>query len=361
MLVFLTLQSCADWAAQSATSGIYATIGNFDGVHLGHQSLVRETVMQAKKAKHATLLITFEPHPLRVLGKESEIPLALNTTAQRLELVAELGVEAVLLLPFTPDFAKLTAQDFLDGVLTPLNVHALFIGHDFRMGSDQADAEKLTLSGAAQKHNMDVRQVEAVLSHDTPVSSTRIRQALLHGNVEIASALLGRPHAVRGAVVHGEGRGGPLLGFPTANMVVENVMMPKPAAYATSARLVCAEPNFCKHDVWQWDGREWADFSCSCTLSEPFAPSISFTEYAQSYASITSFGRNPTFAGKRLTLETFIIDFSADIYDRMLEISFLQTLREEKKFSSPQDLIAQLHSDVKMRQSLPDELWKVSF
>lgn len=334
MRVFQSIEPCAAWGS----GGICATIGNFDGVHVGHQALVRQTSTQAKKSGHHALVITFEPHPLRVLGKD--VPLSLNAPAQRLELLAALGVDAVLLLPFTRELAGLAAKDFLESVLTSLNVRELFIGHDFRMGCDHAGADKLDEYAAAL--GIEVEQVDAVLHQGAPVSSTRIRQALANGDIALANAMLGRPHAVRGMVVHGEGRGGPLLGFPTANMVLEEVMMPKPAAYATTAHVLGPEPDFVpRGSTWTWDGQVWSA-----------GESARATPPRQRYASITSFGRNPTFAGKRLTLETFLLDFSADIYGQTLEVAFLQILREEKKFSGPQELIAQLHADVATRRDL---------
>ena len=162
-------------------------------------------------------------------------------------------------------------------------------------------------------------QVEAVMAGDAPVSSTRIRKALAEGRLDEANALLGRPFSVRGEVVHGAGRGGPLLGVPTANLdLVDAQAMPAPAAYATSARLL--------------DGPEEERFW---------------------RMAVTSFCKNPTFDGTHLTLETHILDFQGDIYGRQLEVRFMGELRKEKRFNGLDALIAQLKADMDQRRTMP--------
>ncbi len=296
---------------QGAWTSCTATVGNFDGVHRGHQALLSSTVKNARERQVPAVAITFDPHPVSVLSARA--PKELCSTAQRLEYMEELGIDAVLLLPFTKELASRGADDFCRHVLEEsLAVSELFVGYDFRMGRDQAGADALR---ACIPH---VTQVEAVLVDGAPVSSTRIRKALAEGRLDEANLLLGRPFSVQGEVVHGEGRGGPLLGIPTANLDVPHTQaMTAPAVYATSARLLDGE-----------GAGEWR-------------------------MSVTSFCKNPTFDGSALTLETHIMDFSGDIYGRELEVRFLAKLRQDRRFDGLDALIAQLHADMDERRRLP--------
>lgn len=296
---------------KGAWTSCTATVGNFDGVHLGHQALLRRTVENARARNVPAVAVTFAPHPVSVLS--SRAPKELCSTAQRLEYMNALGVDAVLLLPFTKELAARGAGEFCRSVLEEgLAASELFIGYDFRMGRDQAGMDVLK---TCIPH---VTQVQAVIMDGAPVSSTRIRKALAEGRLDEANALLGRPFSVQGEVVHGEGRGGPLLGIPTANLDVPHTQaMTAPAVYATSARLLDGEGA----GVW--------------------------------HMSVTSFCKNPTFDGSTLTLETHIMDFSGDIYGRELEVRFLARLRQDRRFDGLDALIAQLHADMDERRGLP--------
>lgn len=305
------------------------TIGNFDGVHLGHESLILRTVTRARELGLPSLLITFEPHPAQVLSTR-EVP-GLSSRIQRLERFALLGVDLALLLPFTREFAARSAQEFCCQVLAEtLHVRQLVLGYDFCMGSDQAGAEELV--GFGREFGFDVSCVSPVMYEGAPVSSSRIRRAVESGYLEHARAMLGRPYAVRGEIVHGAGRGGPLLGFATANMDVRGLVMPPPAVYATSTAMA----SFPALD------------ENGCTEVEP-----PFTEPLM--PSMTSFGHNPTFGEGSLTLETHILDFRDDIYGRHMELLFLGKLRDEMKFSGPEALIAQLDADREARRMFQPE------
>lgn len=297
--------------AQAAWDCCTATVGNFDGVHLGHQELLHRTVEHAHAEGMPAVAVTFDPHPASVLCACA--PKVLCSTAQRLEYLEAEGVDAVLLLPFNRELAARSADDFCRRVLQEgLGVRDLFIGYDFRMGRDHAGADRL---GELFAH---VTQVGAVMKDGAPVSSTRIRKALAEGRLEEANRLLGRPFSVQGEVVHGEGRGGPLLGIPTANLDVAPAQaMTAPAVYATSARLLDGE-----------GAGEWR-------------------------MAVTSFCKNPTFDGSALTLETHLMDFSGDIYGRRLEVRFLALLRKDRRFDGLDALIAQLHADMDERRNLP--------
>ena len=310
----ITARNPGELRSSASFDACVATIGNFDGVHLGHQELLRQTTSQARKKGLPSVVITFDPHPASVLS--SHPPRVLCSTAQRLEYMEEQGVDAVLVLSFDQAMASQPASWFCRHVLgDALNVRELFVGYDFRMGHDRAGAARIRELGMEK---YAVTQVGAVLLDGRPVSSTRIREALEGGRLEEANQLLGRPFAVRGTVVHGEGRGGPLLGIPTANLDVPRLMaMPVPAVYATSARLCSAE----KRGAW--------------------------------HMSVTSFCKNPTFGGSVLTLETHLLDFSADLYGQELEVRFMAELRKDRRFSGLDALVAQLHTDMDVRRTLP--------
>lgn len=325
MLVVSTPGECgrAAWK-EDGPCPFVVTIGNFDGVHLGHQALISRTVRRARQLGLLALAVTFDPHPAGVLTGRP--PRALASTEQRLEIMDALGVDVALVLPFTRDLAAVPARDFCRKVLVEaLDARVLFIGYDFSLGCDRAGPMQLTEIG--QELGFDVMHIHAVMLNDAPISSTRIRNALAAGDLELANAMLGRPHAVRGMVVHGAGRGGPLLGVPTANMELGGVMLPQPAIYATTARVAT--------------GAAQSGAPAPCPAADRGA-----------MPAVTSFGRNPTFAGGELTLETHILDFSADIYGEVLEVAFLKKLRQERKFAGPEALIAQLRADIEARRGL---------
>lgn len=296
--------------AKGAWDFCTATVGNFDGVHLGHQKLLRAAVQHAHALAMPAVAVTFGTHPASVLGECA--PKVLCSAQQRLEYLKACGIDAVLMLPFTKALASLTAGQFCLSVLKEgLCVRDLCIGYDFRMGRDRAGAKELS------EFFPCVIPVGAEMIDGEPVSSTRIRQNLAQGRLKEANSLLGRPFSVQGSIVHGQGRGGALLGIPTANLHVDDAQaMPAPAVYATSARLL---------EKGGWG--KWR-------------------------MSVSSFCKNPTFGASSLTLETHILDFSQDIYGRSLEVRFLSLMRKDRRFDGPDALIAQLHADIEERRSL---------
>lgn len=314
------------------------TIGNFDGVHLGHRYIIEHLKKFASSfayrkqffeenpellknyrlsldANPASCLITFKPHPAEVLGNKFFIPLM--TYEKRLETLKNFNLHCVEEIPFTKDFANKSAEEFCAYLVKKYKLAMLFIGHDLKLGHDRAGKEKLQELG--KKMGFAVYSHDALTQENNSaneiVSSTKIREALLSADIPKANAMLGHAYSLSGKVRHGFNRGGKLLGFPTANLLEDTLVVPKNGVYATKARIF--DPRF-----------------------------------PQEFHAMTNIGYNPTFNGKARSIETFIIDFDADIYDCDIEISFYQFLREEKKFNSLQELTDQLTADVHHAQKV---------
>lgn len=259
-------------------------IGTFDGVHLGH----RRVIQAAKAANLPTTVLTFDPHPRVVLGNQVEL---LTTLERRLELLGELGVET-LVVPFTPELALATPEEFAESILRPLGTKVVVAGANFRFGRGRSgDLDTLAELG------FDVRPVPLVEG----ISSSRIRQLLRAGEIEAAARLLGRPPEVEGTVVSGEARGG-TLGYPTANLAVPaELVVPAYGIYA---------------------GR------------------------AGDQRAAISIGVNPHYGGEERRVEAFLLDFDGDLYGRRLVLELWRRLRDERAFASEQELIDQIGRDV---------------
>jgi riboflavin kinase / FMN adenylyltransferase len=264
-------------------------IGTFDGVHRGH----RATIEGAIAAGPRSTVVTFDPHPRRVLGYEVEL---LTTLKRRIELIEEIGPDELLVLEFTPELSRLDPEAFVREVLEPLGAHVVVASEGFRFGkARRGDVNLLRDLG------LDVRLVEPVEA----VSSTRIRELLREGDVVGAAALLGRPHEVEGVVVTGDQRGG-TLGFPTANVSVEpGLLVPAYGIYVGS------------------------------TLGHRAAASI---------------GVNPHYGGSERRIEAFLLDFEGDIYGERLRLELWQRLRDERAFANEEELVQQIAADVEAAQ-----------
>jgi riboflavin kinase/FMN adenylyltransferase len=279
-------------------------IGNFDGVHLGHQALVRRIVERARGTDGTAVVLTFDPHPARVLAPE-RAPEALLTLAQRAELLAALGVDQLAVLPFDPGVAELAPAAFAELVLAgALGARAVVVGEQFRFGRGRS-GDIATLRAAGARLGFEVLPVTPILEAGLRVSSSRVRAALMGGDVELAGRLLGREPFVDGRVVRGDGRGGG-LGFPTANLDVLNQALPGPGVYAAWCRLPDGETRGAAANV----------------------------------------GRRPTFGGGALTVEAHLLDHAGDLYDRTLRLSFVRRLRGERRFAGRDQLIVQIGADV---------------
>ena len=291
------------------------SLGNFDGVHRGHARLVEETVREARATGGAPVVLTFDPHPARVLHPE-RAPATLVTLEQKAELLAGLGVDRLAVLPFTPALAALDAEAFAREVLRGcLGAAVVVVGSNFRFGRGRAgDAVVLTTLGSAL--GFRVHSVDAVQHEGAPISSTRIRAALAGGDVAEAARMLGHRFFVDGAVVAGDGRGR-TIGFPTANVEPRNETLPAPGVYA-----------------------------CSLAIGEE-----------PPRAAVANLGRRPTFGAGPSRLEVHVLDFDRDLYGSDVRVAFVARLRDEKRFAGPEELVRQIADDVaRARQVLADAI-----
>ncbi|QJA06359.1 bifunctional riboflavin kinase/FAD synthetase [Thermosulfurimonas marina] len=280
-----------------------ATLGNFDGVHLGHQALIKETLHLAREMGGTPLAVTFEPHPRRILRPEDPPPL-LTTFEERLELFEAYGLSRVLVIPFGPELASLPPEEFVEEYLVDgLGLKGLVVGFNYRFGhARRGDAALLKRLG--EKWGFEVRVVPPQKIEGLMVSSSLIRELLLQGEVERAARLLGRPYRLKGRVVPGEARGR-TLGFPTANLEPPpEKLLPARGVYAVRV---------------QWAGKWWK--------------------------AVMNLGQRPTFGGRRLCLEVHLFDFQGDLYGETLTVEFMRFLRPERKFASPAELRAQILED----------------
>jgi riboflavin kinase/FMN adenylyltransferase len=275
------------------------TLGNFDGVHVGHQALIAQA-----RALGEAVVFTFEPHPAKVLQPEMA-PRLITPTARKLELFESLGVAAVLVQPFTLAYAATPPQAFEAALFHTLGARHVVVGADFTYGKKRSGTVD-TLRAAATAKGAEIHVVPPVTVDGVVVSSTKIRELLLAGRVKPAARLLGRPYDLDGKVVRGKQRGRE-IGFPTANLETAQELEPSIGIYAVRVRV---------------DGQG------------PWLPGAA------------SVGFNPTFGDTELTVEVFLIDFDGDLYDRILRVQFIERLRPEHRFDSVEALVAQMHQDV---------------
>jgi riboflavin kinase/FMN adenylyltransferase len=281
------------------------TVGNFDGVHRGHQALVSATREAAQRLDGTAVVLTFDPHPSHVLSPH-RAPEALLTVEQKAEILASLGIEQLAVLPFTRALADKDARTFAREVLHDcLGARSVIVGQGFRFGRHrEGDAARLLELGA--ELDFTVQAVAPVLHDGTPISSTRIREALARGEIDAANDLLGRRCFVDGRVRKGEGRGR-TLGFPTANLELLNEAVPGGGVYACWARR---------------------------------------TDETERRPAVVNVGRRPTFGGGGdLIVEVHLLDYVADLYGSVLRVEFEHKLRDERAFPSIDALKAQIGAD----------------
>jgi riboflavin kinase/FMN adenylyltransferase len=282
------------------------TIGNFDGLHRGQRAIVDRVVTRARELGVPAVAITFDPHPLAVL-RPDQAPVSLTTPDQKEKLLAEAGIDAVLILRFTPELARVPARQFVRELLYGrLGLREIYVGRSFVFGHNrEGDLELLQEMG--RELGFEAFGVDEVVWARERISSTRIRSAIGEGKVEDAAAMLGRPYAISGVIARGD-RMGKRLGWPTINLMSDHKLLPYDGVYAGRA----------------------------------FFPSFPAT-----FDCVTNIGTRPTvYENYQRVVESHVLDFKADVYGKRVEISFYKRLREERIFPSVMDLSAQIARDV---------------
>ena len=291
-------------------NGAYVTIGNFDGVHLGHRYIFEKLTREAHADGHPAVAITFEPHPKMIIHPERKPFYLITSLTEKIDLLGQQGLDALVLIPFSMDFAKMTAENFIRRILwDKLRLTKILIGHDYTFGQGKEGNEAF-LKVYGEKLGFDVEVMDAFMMGDVIISSTRVRNAILVGDVKSAARYLGRPYNLKGIVVEGHHRGEG-LGFPTANIEPEKVLLPAGGVYAARVQL---------------EGR--------------------------SYDAVLNIGMNPTFGDNQQTLEVFVLDFHERIYGKQMEVLFIEKLRDEKKFSGPEELVGQIKLDITQTRAI---------
>jgi len=282
----------------------YITLGNFDGVHLGHQLLFAEVVNKAYNNQGTAIAITFDPHPLKVVRPDPGIKL-ISTFEQKVELIELANIDVLIVIPFTREFAATPAEEFIDRLLATTGITELVVGYDYAFGRGrQGDIPFLKEQG--RRKGFAVSVVEPLYVDGKLVSSSKIRELVTQGKMGTVRKLLGRYYQIRGTVQAGKRRGGTVIGFPTANIYLsEEDLCPRLGVYVVQVI-----------------------YGGKC------------------YGGVMNIGYNPTFGGEILSAETHIFDFDEDIYGQQIKINLLRFLRGEKRFSGPGELAAQIAKDI---------------
>jgi riboflavin kinase / FMN adenylyltransferase len=299
------VHSAGEWVARfgAARKRTAITIGNFDGVHLGHQQILRNVIERARGADLMSAVLTFYPHPARVLRPEAA-PQLIETLEQRLAAIGDIGIDAALVLQFDGELAKLSPEDFVQRFLVDATrAQVALIGGNFRFGHHQAGHAKM-LEQLGARWGFEVEIVPPVVAHGVIVSSSAIRNAIREGNAEEARRLLGRPFALAGEIRTGTGQGRKLV-VPTLNLASEQELLPKNGVYATEAVVA-----------------------------------------GKRYGAATNVGVRPTFDGVRTTIESYLFDFDETLTSGKMEVRFCKRLRDERKFSGPEELREQVLRDI---------------
>lgn len=285
------------------------TLGNFDGLHLGHQELIKMVIKRAKETGSVSLVVTFRPHPLKILAPE-KCPSLISIYEEKIRLFEKLGIDVLVKIPFTLAFSSITPRDFVKRILCGLlGAKEIFVGYNYRFGRGrEGNIQKLKELG--EEFGFKVIEVEQISLNGEVISSSKIRHLLKDGEVEYATRLLGRHYAITGIVIKGDGRGKD-LGFPTANIAAKHAIIPADGVYAV--RLFVRD---------------------------------------KYYDGIANIGIRPTFNKKDPTTEVHVFDFNEDLYGEEITVYFLQKIREEKKFMNADALIQQIKSDIATAKSI---------
>lgn len=288
------------------------TIGSFDGIHRGHQFLIQRVVTRAKEIGAASALVTLHPHPKVVLRPDSDMRY-LSTIEERLDLLEPLGLDYAVVFPFSLETSQIRARDFVQLLLDHLKMKEIFCGADFAFGYKR-EGNISFLRELGRERNFVVHVVEPQKFDSIVLSSSRVRDLIAQGEIDEAARILGRYPSVRGRVVKGDQRGR-TLGFPTANLALaDRRLIPANGIYAVRVRF----------------GNEWHD-------------------------GAASIGVRPTFEGRTRLVEVYVLDWSGDLYDQVIEVQFVKRLRDELKFESVDELVAQMQQDVQDARKVLEE------
>ena len=283
------------------------TIGNFDGVHIGHQALFHEAIEKAEAIDGTSVAMTFEPHPLRVMKKNNHPPL-ITLYEQKSELIERTGMDVLICVPFTLEFAAQSAEQFVrDLLVQKIGMKAIVVGQDYSFGKNrEGDLDLLKSYGPEYGFEVIVAGwIKSARALADRISSTKIRELVTDGRMEQAEKMLGRNYQIRGKVVTGRDRGGKLLGIPTANINLHDELCPKTGIYAVTV---------------ECEGNQ--------------------------HRGVANIGYSPTFEDHEFTVEVHILDFSDNIYGEIIRINFIKRLRDEIKFSNISELIDQIKKDI---------------
>ncbi len=285
------------------TDPVILTIGNFDGLHRGHKRILRKVISRAREEGGTSVVVTFEPHPLKVLYPE-RAPQLIQTLSQKRDIVAHLGVQVLLEIPFTKEFGQVLAEGFVRLLAERLSPREIYIGDDFRFGYQRA-GDITFLRSLGDELGYAAAAFSKLKVDGAEVSSSQIRKFLLAGEMEKAVRLLGRPYIIEGVVEHGDGRGR-TLGFPTANLSIENELIPAHGVYVVAVDV--GDPRL--------------------------------------LPAVANLGVRPTFGEGRVTVEVHLLEGGGELYGRRIRCLFFRFLRQEQKFPSPETLREAIARDV---------------
>ncbi len=331
------------------------TIGTFDGVHSGHRQIISKLKEEAKNINGETVIITFHPHPRKVVSSTILGIRLINTLEEKIELLEQLGIDHLVVVPFTDAFANQQAEEYVEHFLVDkFHPHTIIIGYDHRFGKERK-GDYLLLEKLAPVFNFQLKEIPKHVLDEISISSTKIREALLHGKIEIADKLLGYEFFFSGTVVHGD-KLGRKLGYPTANLKVqdEEKITPGNGIYAVYASIINQEPDDTVVKA-QGEKPEVNYASIVSTHSPPDSYRVSThhsllpTHHPIAIGSLLkgmmSIGFRPTVDGTKRVIEVNLFDFDKIIYDQALRVYVKKYLREEVKFDTLDDLVKQIDQD----------------
>ncbi|MET4083593.1 riboflavin kinase/FMN adenylyltransferase [Pedobacter sp. UYP30] len=313
-----------------ALKNAVVTIGTFDGVHIGHQKIIKQVVDSANKQGAESVILTFFPHPRMIIDPENQNLKMISTLSEKAEMMEKLGVDHLIITPFTRDFSNQTPADYIKNILIKnIGTKQIIIGYDHRFGKNRS-GNLNDLKQAGKDYGFTLEEIAEQDIHDVAVSSSKIREAILAGDVSLAADYLGYPFSISGQVIKGD-KIGRTIGFPTANIFVEETykLIPSDGIYAVTVEMG-SEVGGRKSEV----GSE---------LQKPYT----LNPKPSTFIGMAYIGQRPTINGMTRNIEVNIFDFNKEIYGQKITMNFLKFLRHDEKFTSLENLKVQLQLDKK--------------